>query len=91
MFSSTWFSGMFAERIQSHAARRGAPGLSFYESVGQSAYLHVAQHPQARHAELGPVFEQLGNGFHRVRVALNRLADSLLHLHATPSILIVPP
>jgi hypothetical protein len=88
---SLFLSGVFAERIQSHAARRGAPGLSFYESVGQSAYLHVAQHPQARQADLRPVFEQLGAGFHRVRVALNRLTDSLLHLHATPAILIAPP
>jgi len=86
-----FLSGMFAERINSHAERRGAPGLSFYESVGQSAYLHVAQHPQARRTDLHTVFEQLGGGFHRVRVALNRLTDSLLHLHATPAILITPP
>ena len=86
-----FLSGMFAERIQSHAERRGAPGLSFYESVGGSAYLHVAQHPLARRTELNTIFEQLGGGFHRVRVALNRLADSLLHLHATPAILVTPP
>ena len=88
---SLFLSGMFAERITSHAERRGAPGLSFYESVGQSAYLHVAQHPQARRTDLHTVFEQLGNGFHGVRVALNRLTDSLLHLHGTPAILITPP
>ena len=86
-----FLSGMFAERIQSHAERRGAPGLSFYESVGQSAYLHVAQHPLAKRTELNDIFEQLGGGFHRVRVALNRLTDTLLHLHASPSILITPP
>jgi hypothetical protein len=88
---SLFLSGVFAERITSHAERRGAPGLSFYESVGQSAYLHVAQHPQARRSDLHTVFEQLGNGFHAVRVALNRLTDSLLHLHGTPAILITPP
>jgi hypothetical protein len=88
---SLFLSGMFAERIVSHAERRGAPGLSFYESVGQSAYLHVAQHPQARRADLHTVFEQLGSGFQSVRVALNRLTDSLLHLHATPAMLITPP
>jgi hypothetical protein len=82
-----FFSGMFAERIQSHAERRGAPGLSFYESVGQSAYLHIARHPVAKRTELHTIFEQLGGGFHRVRVALNQLADSLLHLHAAPDIL----
>lgn len=88
---SLFFSGMFAERITSHAERRGAPGLSFYESVGQSAYLHVAQHPLARRTELHTVFEQLGSSFHCVRVALNRLTDSLLHLHGTPAILLTPP
>ena len=86
-----FLSGMFADRIHAHAERRGAPGLSFYESVGQSAYLHVAQHPQARRTDLSAVFEQLGGGFHRVRVALNRLTDSFLHLHSTPAILLTPP
>jgi hypothetical protein len=91
MASYTLFlSGMFAERVHSHAQRRGAPSLSFYEAVGQSTYLTVADHPHARRTELQNIFKLLGEEFHRVRLALNDLADTLLHLHETPSILIRP-
>ncbi len=85
-----FLSGMFAERVTSHAERRGAPGLSFYEAVGQASFLCIAQHPQAKRTEHHAIFEMLGNEFRRVRLALNNLADTLLHLHATPSILIRP-
>ena len=85
-----FLSGMFAERVQAHVQRRGAPSLSFYESVGQSTYLSMADHPQVRRTELQAIFKMLGGEFHRVRVALNNLADTLLHLHETPPILIRP-
>jgi len=85
-----FLSGMFAERVHAHVQRRGAPSLGFYEAVGQSTYLSVADHPQARRTELQDIFRLLGGEFRRVRVALNTLADTLLHLHETPSILIRP-
>jgi hypothetical protein len=82
-----FLSGMFAERVQAHAERRGAPSLGFYEAIGQSSYLSSARHPHARRSDLGEIFEMLGNEFRRVRIALNDLTDTLLHLHATPSII----
>jgi len=85
-----FLSGMFAERVHAHVQRRGAPSLSFYEAVGQSTYLSMADHPQARRTDLHEVFRILGDEFRRVRLALNSLADTLLHLHETPSILIRP-
>lgn len=85
-----FFSGMFLERVQSHEQRRGAPGIGFYESVGQSSYLSVAQHPQARRSDLHAIFELLGTEFRRVRLALNNLTDTLLHLHAPPPLFIPP-
>ena len=87
---SLFLSGMFAERVQAHVQRRGAPSLSFYEAVGQSTYLSMADHPQARRTELQEIFRLLGGEFRRVRLALNTLADTLFHLHETPSILIRP-
>ena len=86
-----FFSGMFVERVNAHAERRGAPGISFYEGVGQSSYLTVSRHPLAKRTEHQAIFEMLGNEFRRVRLALNSLAETLLHLHATPSILTRPP
>ena len=85
-----FLSGMFAGRVHSHVQRRGAPGLGFYDAVGQSTYLSMADHPQARRTELQAIFKLLGGEFRRVRLALNDLADTLLHLHETPSILIRP-
>lgn len=85
-----FLSGMFADRVHSHAQRRGAPGLGFYEAVGQSSYLSAAQHPQAKRTELHAILEMLGNEFRRVRVALNDLTDTLIHLHAPPSIIARP-
>jgi hypothetical protein len=85
-----FLSGMFAERVHAHVQRRGAPSLSFYEAVGQSTYLSVADHPQARRTELQSIFRLLGGEFRRVRLALNDLTETLLHLHETPSILIRP-
>ena len=85
-----FFSGMFAERVQAHVQRRGAPSLSFYESVGQSAFRTAAAHPQARRTQLETIFRLLGEEFRRVRLALNDLTGTLLHLHETPSILVRP-
>ena len=85
-----FFSGMFADRVHAHAERRGAPGLSFYDAIGQSSYLSIADHPQARRTELQDIFKLLGAEFRRVRHALNDLADTLLHLHETPSVIIRP-
>jgi hypothetical protein len=76
-----FLSGLFAERVEAHAQRRGAPGLSFYEAVGQASYLDAARHPQAKRTELNATFEMLGAEFRRVRLALNDLTDTLLHLN----------
>ena len=50
----------------------------------------VADHPTARRTNLEVIFRMLGEEFRRVRVALNDLTGTLLHLHETPSILIRP-
>jgi hypothetical protein len=86
-----FLSGMFVERVNAHAERRGAPGISFYEAIGQSSFLTVARHPQAKRTEHQAIFQMLGDEFRRVRLALNNLAETLFHLHATPPILIRPP
>ncbi|MEI9999349.1 MAG: hypothetical protein WDO13_09355 [Verrucomicrobiota bacterium] len=86
-----FLSGMFAERVQARVERRGGPGLSFYEAIGQSTFRSVAGHPQARRTQLEAIFRLLGDEFRRVRVALNDLTSTLLHLHETPSILIRMP
>ncbi|HYR59550.1 MAG TPA: hypothetical protein VEO95_13005, partial [Chthoniobacteraceae bacterium] len=61
-------------------SQRGAPDVSFYEDVGRANYAAVARHELARSCSLTGIFEALSDQFRDVRLALNRLADSLMHL-----------
>jgi hypothetical protein len=81
---SLFVTGIFHETVQSRS-QRGAPDVSFYEDVGRSNFRVAAGHQVARSCALSEVFETLADGFHDVRLALNRLSDSLLHLDGAPS------
>ena len=81
---SLFVTGIFHETVQSRS-QRGAPDVSFYEDVGRSNFRVAAGHQVARSCALSEVFETLADGFHDVRLALNRLSDSLIHLDSTPS------
>ena len=74
-----FITGIFHERVQCRS-QRGAPDLSYYEDVGRSSFAAVAQHQVARSCELTGVYSALAGAFREVRLALNRLADSVLHL-----------
>ena len=82
---SLFITGIFHETVQ-HRSQRGAPDLSFYEDLGRSNFRMAAGHQVARHCALNGVFEKLADGFRDIRLALNHLSDSLLHLDnaATP-------
>jgi hypothetical protein len=77
-----FISGIFRETVESRS-QRGAPDLSFYEDVGRTSYRAVAHHEVARSWELCSVFERLADDFHGIRLALNRLSDSMLNLDST--------
>ena len=79
---SLFITGMFHDTVQSRS-QRGAPDVSFYEDVGRTNFRAVARHELARSCSLTGVFEVLSDQFHDVRLALNRLADSLVHLDDT--------
>lgn len=76
---SLFISGIFHERVESRA-QRGGPDVEFYEEMGRSNFKTAASHAVARTAELTPIFEHLASRFHDVRVALNRVSSTLLHL-----------
>jgi len=76
---SLFITGMFHETVEKRS-QRGAPDLSFYEDVGRTNFKAIARHELARSCALTGIFETLSEGFHDVRLALNRLADSLVHL-----------
>jgi hypothetical protein len=76
---SLFITGIFHETVQ-RRNERGAPDVGFYEEVGSTNFRVAASHQVARSASLSGIFEQLGENFRRVRLALNRLSDTLLHL-----------
>jgi hypothetical protein len=76
---SLFLSGIFHENTQRRSLR-GAPDLEFYERIGRTNYQIVASHSAARRCELHDVYEELGDRFHDVRLALNQLSDELLNL-----------
>jgi hypothetical protein len=79
---SLFITGMFHDTVQSRS-QRGAPDVSFYEDVGRTNFKAVARHQLARSCSLTGVFDALSEQFREVRLALNRLADSLVHLDDT--------
>lgn len=76
-----FIGGMFLERVEAHARRRGAPGISFYEGIGRQSYQLASHHPRARETEMAVVYEELGEEFHTVRLALNEMAEKRMHFH----------
>ncbi len=76
---SLFLTGIFHERVQ-RRAERGAPDCSFYEKMGSSSFREVSRDTVARQCQLSEIFEELGDRFHDVRLALNRLSDEILSL-----------
>ena len=86
---SLFLSGIFHENTQRRSLR-GAPDLSFYEHIGRTNYQLVASHATARRCDLSDVYEELADRFREIRLALNRLSDSILNLdeESNPSLLL---
>jgi hypothetical protein len=81
---SLFVSGIFHENTQRRSLR-GAPDLAFYEEIGRTNYRLVASHATARRCDLSDVYEELAGQFREIRLALNRLSDSLLNLDEEPN------
>ncbi len=82
---SLFLSGIFPGTVQARS-ERGAPDVSFYEGMGSMNYKVVAGHSYARTAELRDIYSALAEHFHDIRLALNRLADSLINIDDTAHI-----
>ncbi|MEX0690592.1 MAG: hypothetical protein WD934_09520 [Gemmatimonadales bacterium] len=74
---SLWLSGLFPDWIQ-HRQRRGGPDLTYYEAMGARGYRQAADHHLARDMALDDVFSVAAEGFPRLRIALNQMADTAL-------------
>ena len=75
-----FLSGVFPEYIRHREQRRAAPGLGYYESMGESHLRAAAGHRLADRYELKPVVRDLAEVFRPARRALNDMAERILGL-----------
>ena len=81
---SLFLSGLFRSTVESRC-QRGGPELAYYEGVGRTNFRVAASHHVARSCALTSIYETLSDSFREVRIALNELSDSLLHLDESAS------
>jgi hypothetical protein len=73
-----WLSGFFPDFIESRKWRRGGPDLEYFEELGRRGYKLAADHRMSAQLGLTAVFALAADRFALLRVALNRVSDSLL-------------
>ena len=73
-----WMSGMFPDHIEHRRHRRGAPGLGYFEQMGQRGFQLASRHRLANEHGLALLFAAMAARFPVLRVALNRISDALL-------------
>lgn len=75
-----FLTGVFEEHFTFRQDRRGAPGISFYEDLGQTQYFEVAKHRLADEHDISDVFKHLGTYFKETKQALSLMSDRLTFL-----------
>jgi hypothetical protein len=83
---SLFVSGIFKENLEARQ-QRGAPGVSFYEGIGQQSYRSAAAQPQALRDNVRDLLETIAECFHEVRLSLNSLTERSLHFAPAPVLL----
>jgi hypothetical protein len=77
---SLFLAGVFPERIRHRAETRGAPNLSYYETIGQRQYRAASDHRLAQRYRVAEIFDTLANRFQTTRRALNDISERLFAL-----------
>lgn len=89
-----YYAGLFNERIDHRARRRGFPGIAYYEGLGEASFAAASHDRWAARLGLSELFALLAHSFHRARLALNSVADRLVSLgdggHRIEPLLISP-
>ncbi|MDP0501444.1 MAG: hypothetical protein Q7P63_15230 [Verrucomicrobiota bacterium JB022] len=68
-------TGFYREFLSQREERQGAPGLEFYESMGQTAYRQARDHRLAKEYEMRDILDALVETFPRTRQRFNHLAS----------------
>jgi hypothetical protein len=72
-----WMSGLFPDRIETRRWRRGGPGLDYFDELGRRGFALAAEHRLANEHGMRPLMEHAAARFVVLRVALNRVSDTL--------------
>lgn len=72
-----WLGGVFPDFITHRVQRRGAPPLSYYDSLGAAGFRMAAGSSLALRHGLGDVLVNAADRFRDVRSAINSLSDTL--------------
>lgn len=83
---SLFLTGVFPDRIKARSESRGFPDLRYYERLGRTQFLVASDHRLALRFDLAEIFSTLGERFAATRRALNDMADRLLCLGDSNSV-----
>ena len=78
---SLWLTGIFPDYIAARRTRKGGPPLPYYEALGRRGFLMASDHRLAKRYGVTAVLRAAGERFGELRVALNRLSDTLMFPH----------
>lgn len=75
---SLWLAGIFPDYIAARHVSKGGPDLPYYEQMGVAGFRQASDHRLADAYGLTPVLRLASERFATLRVALNRLSDSVI-------------
>lgn len=78
-----WLAGMFPDFIERRRWRRGGPPIDYYDEMGRRGFQLAAEHRLANEQGLKPMFALAAAHFGAMRVALNRVSDTLMFPNAS--------
>jgi hypothetical protein len=80
-----FISGIFPDYIARRCERRAAPGIGYYEAMGENFLRAAGGHRLAPRYALSPVVRDLADVFGQARRALNAMADRYLAMDEAPA------
>jgi hypothetical protein len=73
-----WVAGLYPDFIEQRRWRRGGPNLDYYDELGSRGFRMAAEHRLANEHGMSPLFARVADRFPVMRVALNKVSDTLL-------------
>ena len=73
-----WLAGLFPDFIEHRRFRRGGPNLDYFDELGQRGFQLASEHRLANEQGMSPLFARAAARFPVMRVALNKVSDTLL-------------